>query len=330
MVYDPPPDMNVRYHAEAFPPGTVLNSGQLTFNADDLAHALFVTGRAPGDRARYGVVSAYEWVHRTSLIPAYVRRTFRGARLTRSNLALELDRSEKTALSYALGQAMTAIFCEWELATAYLMHVDRYANHFGINFGATQQRSDLFGLAPSGWVVAEAKGRSSGVGSDLREKMVAQKRSVSDINGQRPWIALGCVAHFSPTTGYMQLSAFDPEEEDVETISLQISMDRLTLAYYLPFVRAIEIGDEEEHPSVDMASLGPLGLRVGLLAQLRLRVRSAELGELQGLHEDVTNILSEWSETSDQVRTDGTMVATSWTEAMSIDDWKTFLTSDYE
>ncbi|QQQ74799.1 hypothetical protein IOD16_27180 [Saccharothrix sp. 6-C] len=219
---------------------------------------------------------------------------------------------------------MTAIFCEWELATAYLMHIDRYSNHFGISFGATQQRADLFGLAPKGWVVAEAKGRSSGVGSDLRDKMVAQKRSVSDINGSRPWVALGCVAYFPPQSGYMQLSAFDPDEDDIETISLQVSMDRLMLAHYLPFVRAIEIGDAEEDSSMDMASFGPLGLRVGLPSRLRERIRSAELGEIQGLYEDVLEILDRSSEDTPRRPADGTTVTTNWDEAMSFDDWKDF------
>src|SRR5665213_2537158 len=97
------------YRARSFPVRTVRGWGDISFTTDDLAHALFVTGRAPGDQARFGTASVWEFIHRASIIPAYVRRAPSGA-LTRSRLALDLDRSEKVALSYSLGQAMTAIF----------------------------------------------------------------------------------------------------------------------------------------------------------------------------------------------------------------------------
>ena len=52
--------------------------GTLSFTTDDLAHALFATGRAPGDQWAHSMASVWEWIHRTSLIPAYIRRTPRG------------------------------------------------------------------------------------------------------------------------------------------------------------------------------------------------------------------------------------------------------------
>ena len=119
---------DVRYRAEAFP-NFVARNGVLHFDAADLAHALFVTGRAPGDQARHGDMSVWEWIHRTSLVPAYVRRGSTG-RLMKSALADSLDRSEKVALSYALGQAMTGIFAQQNLGVTHLMHVDRYAERW--------------------------------------------------------------------------------------------------------------------------------------------------------------------------------------------------------
>src|SRR5690349_5437977 len=122
MVRLPPPYFELNYRAWAFPTGVVRGSGQLCFSADELAHALFVTGRAPGDERRHGAASVHEWLHRTSLIPAYVRRNYRGE-LVRSRLALDLDRSELVGLSYALGQAVTGVFCRVELCVHHLMHV---------------------------------------------------------------------------------------------------------------------------------------------------------------------------------------------------------------
>lgn len=82
---------DVRYAAYDFPPGLIKRSGSLEFfTTDDLAHALFVTGRALGDQSSYGAASVCEFMRRTSLIAAYIRRD-RAGRLVRSRLAQELD-----------------------------------------------------------------------------------------------------------------------------------------------------------------------------------------------------------------------------------------------
>jgi hypothetical protein len=66
---------------------------------------------------------------------------------------------------------MTALFCGMELAVSHLMHIDRYFQQYGLQFTG-RKRADLFGLSPNGWVVAEAKGRSRTMASDLRGKLV--------------------------------------------------------------------------------------------------------------------------------------------------------------
>ncbi|TKA08562.1 hypothetical protein [Actinacidiphila oryziradicis] len=150
-------DFEVPYQAEAFG-SEVARTGVLTFSASELAHALFATGRTPGDQAKYGHASVWEWLHRMSVIPAYIRRASDN-RLVRTQLARSMDRSEKVSLSYTLGQALTGVFSQNILSVRYLMHVDRYARRHGVLFTATRQRADLFGRRDTGWVVAEAKGR---------------------------------------------------------------------------------------------------------------------------------------------------------------------------
>lgn len=322
----PPPDMHVPYRAFSFPSGTVPSPASLIFNTDDLAHALFVTGRAPGDRAVHGSASVYEWLHRASLVPAYLRRRYDAA-LVKSSLAHSLDRSEKMALSYALGQAITGIFCENLLLVAYLMHVDRYANHFRVQFGQTRQRADLFGLAPNGWVVAEAKGHSGGMPSNQRQKLESQKRSVKEINGDAPWLALGCVAHFPDPADEMRVDAFDPDKTEVEAVSFPVTLDRFSLAYYLPFLRAIEMGDRAEDDSrsitasLTTVSFAQFGLRVGMPTTLVERIRRAELGELTGLYVDIRGILAATPSTDERVFRDGVTITTAWNEALSLQDW---------
>ncbi|PKW14965.1 hypothetical protein A8926_2622 [Saccharopolyspora spinosa] len=53
------------------------------------------------------------------------------------------------------------------------MHIDRYASEYRVGFGNTRKRSDLFGLAPAGWVGAEAKGRAGDMDLKLRRQLEA-------------------------------------------------------------------------------------------------------------------------------------------------------------
>lgn len=339
MVRIPPPDFEANYRAWGFPAGTVSSYGTLQFSPNDLAHALFATGRAPGDQKLYGTASVWEFLHRTSLIPAYVRRNFRG-KLVRSRLALDLDRSELVGLSYALGQAVTGVFCRTELSVTPLMHVDRYANQYGVVFGQTRKRADLFGLTPQGWVVAEAKGRSRSMETSLRQKLIAQKRSITSIQGAPPWLALGCVASFPVPAAGMQIDAFDPEEDSDEAIALNVTLDRYMLAYYLPFLNAIDLGEPDQAPvqfessrfelgepgqplgRFVSARFDDVGVRIGLLRVIADRVRRASTGELEGLYAELQAILADSLSRDIGMFPDGTIVETYWNDAISVSDWQ--------
>ena len=324
MVMLPPPAFEATYRTFSFPTGTITGDGKLTFTPDDLAHALFTTGRAPADWSLYGVASKYEWLHRVSLIPAYVRRTYRGE-LMRSRLALELDRSELVGLSYALGQAITAVFCRLELSVTHLLHVDRYANHFGLQF-STRKRADLIGCAPDGWVVAEAKGRSRSMEASLRGKLVAQKRSITSISGTPPWLALGCVASFPIRGAGLEVDVFDPDEDEFEAIDVPIDLDRYMLAYYSPFVLALNQGiiqrNAELNAQMVLGTQFPgLGLSIGLLRTIYERVLLAVNGELAGLSADIQAILGVPTVSELGLLPDGTYVVTAWAEAVATQDW---------
>ncbi len=320
MVRLPPPAFEAIYRAFSFPAGVITGNGKLSFTTDDLAHALITTGRAPGHQYLFGTASAYEWLHRASLIPAYVRRTYSG-RLARSRLALDLDRSELVGLSYALGQATTAVFCRIELSVTHLMHVDRYANHFGLQFSA-RKRADLFGMAPPGWLVAEAKGRSRSMESGLRDKLETQKRSVLSIGGTRPWLALGCVASFPVRNAGMEIDAFDPEKAEFDAIVIPATFDQYMLAYYLPFVTIVDLGEVAADTNPIVAAGFPgFGLRVGMLRAIYERVKRAAGGQVQGLSEDVHAILSDATPGEFDLLPDGTTVTTEWADAIATQDW---------
>jgi hypothetical protein len=318
------PSFLVDYRASHFPTGTVQGVGTISFSANDLAHALFTTGRSPGNQRSYGNASLWEFVHRASLVPAYIRRDS-GQHLVRSQLAIDLDRSEKVGVSYALGQALTCIFCRRLLSIPFLMHVDRYANHHGLVFGSTRKRADLFGYGTSpGWVVAEAKGRSNSMESELQDKLIEQKRSVISIEGQPPALALGCVASFPPQTSVMRVDAFDPEPEIEDQLAISVDLDRYMLAYYEPFTVAIDAGeqesDQEQSPSIISVRFQSLGIRIGLLRSIEQRVRRASAGELTELGQFILSELAKSQ--SAALFPDGSLFEVDWENSMTIDDWQ--------
>ncbi|GAA1525604.1 hypothetical protein GCM10009730_37630 [Streptomyces albidochromogenes] len=323
------PEFSVWYTAKRFPPNVVRHrTDRMTFPADDLAHALFVTGRAPADRAGHGAASFFEWLHRVALVPAYLRMAPDG-RLMRSDLARELDRSEKVALSYALGQAMTGIFSERVLSVRFLMHVDRYAGRHGIVFdNSSKKRADLFGeKLAGGWVVAEAKGRSGTVDWKLEQTMIAQKGTIKSIGGVKPDFAFGCAAHFpklSDDSEPLAVLAIDPPELEPDAIDLGVTPDRFIQAYYEPFLTVLEAGGPKRvNGDFVVAHYDPVGLRVGVLRSVVERVERARNGFVSGLHDDVTALLDEQvpQERPAGQFLDGTMVRSKWDTAMNRDDW---------
>jgi hypothetical protein len=316
----PPPahDFSVPFSATAFPPGVINGPHMLHFDADDLAHALFTTGRVPGDVAGHGMSSVWEWIHRASLMPSYVRRA-NGGRLVRSALALELDRSEKVALSYALGQALTSIFCEQTIGVTFLMHVDRYASRYGTVFGVGRTRPDLIGRAPLGWVVAEAKGRSMAMENDLRSKLEGQKRSILSIEGAAPWLALGCVASFPPPNRTMKVDAFDPTDNAPEAIRIDLTFESFLRAYYEPFAAAVDFGElRDGTDAMIISDLAGLGMSVGIPRSIYSALRSS-IDQQEAFSTVVGRTLEQLG---DGVKfPDGTLVSVEWDEALSMPDW---------
>lgn len=262
------PALRVPFQTRRFPPAlSVPSSGLLSLTWSDLAHAPFVTGRAPGDEATYPRLALYEWLHRVAVVPAYLSEL--GGRVQRTPLADSLDRSEKVNLSYALGQAGTGLFCSQLLGVTRLMHIDRYASAHKISFGPTRRRPDLFGFSPTGSVVAEAKGRSNNVDAQLPHTLQRQKDAIRTIGGLAPAVALGCITFFETRLREMQVLAIDPSPGK-EGVDLDVDQERFMFAYYDAFVAAIGPGQGAIRNNVeyvmapDLPGALTLGLRRGI------------------------------------------------------------------
>ncbi|WP_436521147.1 hypothetical protein [Actinoplanes sp. HUAS TT8] len=306
-------DYEIPFRSIQFPPELgVPERGALTVSSGDLAHALFTTGREPGDRAYDGESSIWEALHRIAVIPAYLRRSERGE-LERAPLMKDLDPSERAGIVYALGQAATALFCRTHCGVSHLLHVSRYARQRGVTFRTGRHRADLFGLflddaGRENWLVAEAKGRSQPIGDRVREKAGRQKSSIKAIGGIRPACRVLCIASFPHEDGGLQIDAFDPDEDEPESDDLEVTLDGFMQAYYAPFVLAVDAGDPLFLDNATVAArLGGPGLTVRMDARIYLRVQES-LGGAADLHAFTREVLAEWPRREAGPPPDGTAI----------------------
>jgi hypothetical protein len=263
-----------------------------------LAHALFVTGRAPGDRARFGLASRFEALHRTSIVPSYLK--FRAGGIYRSPLANSLDRSEKAGLSYNLGQALTQIFCQQALGVPHLLHFDRYQATHGVRLvsQATRHRPDFLGR-PTGsphWVVAESKGRSQKYERTLPADIATQKSVVRSVAGCAPFVSMGSIAFVDSKTDQVSLHVVDPPENEVAGVDVTVDDRLFLLAYYGPFlelfdsVQAVRTDDFENTAVVTLTDLQlRVGLRTSILLEL-LRLRDSANRSVEGITGSLSNL----------------------------------------
>ena len=200
---------------------------------------------------QYGRYSMFEKTYRSAIIYANLLQTPDG-HFGRSEAYAGLDPSEKGAISYFLGVALTKAFVEKKLGVPWLMHLDLYRGRFGMNI-APGERPDLFGEDGLGhWIVAESKGRTNEHDKAALAKAKHQASQVIDIGGVQPHLSIGFVSSFD--RGRLTLVADDPpSDEDGARISLPVSKEEFRTTYYKPFeellvafpVRRERIGGED-------------------------------------------------------------------------------------
>jgi hypothetical protein len=128
----------------------------------------------------------------------------------------------------------------------------------------------------------------------------------------------------------MKINAFDPEAEGIEELSIDVNLDRYLLAYYEPFIAALDFGQtdiqtgagddakELTRSPYTTSRFQQVGLRVGLLRTIERRVRLAIRGEFAGLGQD---ILSSLADRPSAGFSDGTLIETDREEFITINDW---------
>lgn len=239
---------------------------------------------------QYGRYSIFEITYRTAIIYANLleqpNRNF-----GRSRAYAGLDPSEKGAISYFLGLALTKAFVKKMLSVSWLMHVDVYRDRFGVNL-APGERPDLFGEDAGGrWIVAESKGRTNQHDKAALAKAKHQASQIIDIDGVPPSVSIGFVSSFDK--GRLTLVADDPpSDQEGSRLSLRVSKEEFRAAYYRPFeqllaafpVQRERIGEEE----VSVVYAESSDLFIGL-SQDRVRGRGVELLGPQGGRNAIRN-----------------------------------------
>lgn len=184
-----------------------------------------------------------------------------------------------------------------------------------MKFGPTGHRPDLFGILPGGWLVAEAKGRSNAMEKSLKLTLEKQKRAIKTINGAAPDIAVGCVASFHPKRNVMRVDAFDPEEDESDAVHMELDRDKFCLAYYAPFILAIDTMRSETHgESQQPPPRNLFALRIGLHNTIEVRVREAAGGRVTHLADDILELLLDTEISGTHL--DGSVVETDWYEVL--------------
>lgn len=127
----------------------------------------------------------------------------------------------------------------------------------------------------------------------------------------------------------MRVNAFDPDEDAVEAIDVGITALQFLLAYYEPFVTAINRSERREQTrQMTIAYVDGTGVRVGLDNRILRLVRMATQGETQGLADEIPGLTAPARGLDDdaefgQVFPDGTLIGTSWDEAIQVRDGAT-------
>jgi hypothetical protein len=257
----------------------------------------------------------FEMVYRIAIIYANLIESDDG-RVVRSAAYEGLDPSEKSAISYFLGLALTKAFVAKRLNVPWLMHVDVYREQFGLQLIPYGGRPDLFGRSLSGeWIVAESKGRTNWHDSGALERAKIQSQQVTSIAGVAPTLRMGLVTSF--TNGWLSLFVDDPPTDKTrEPLNFKVSDGELKAAYYAPFRALLGANarrqEEIRGRRIDIVRLDSSDLEVGLSEELvseasvavllKGDVQNAGSYEFLGIDGIYVRLGSSWTE--DRMRTE--------------------------
>jgi hypothetical protein len=237
--------LKIPYISDGFPAGSVKNgSNELIVSWERIVWAALTIGRPTVHHAfQYGSSSYFEAIFRLSLVRmALEQRGSTSSRLRRTTAFVNLDPTEKGAISYFLGMALCKVFSSKRLATPWLLHLDAFQGR--INLASLgRSRPDLIGLQTGtrDWLSFEAKGRSSRPGRPDVLRAKSQARRVVSVNGAPCTMHIGAFTYFAGDV--LRFHWIDPEAKSKK---IEIPEIRNEWRYYYAPVHSLWRSDSED------------------------------------------------------------------------------------
>lgn len=168
---------------------------------------------------RHGLYSMYELLYRALIVRSNLKEDNHGY-LVKSQTYLELDASEKSAVSFFIGLTSAKFLSEHLLGVKWLLHYDKYYRRLNIVNSSKRSRPDLIGSLPvnilgnNGWVIIEAKGRTGIKTNGLIQKAKYQTSLVQTIQNSTNLLRIASASYFIKNE--FNIYWEDPEGENNE------------------------------------------------------------------------------------------------------------------
>jgi hypothetical protein len=292
--------------------GIANSTADIQFSLTRLVHAAVTAGHDRGWRQTIASDMAAQWelLWKTSALRAAVSEQIAPhgywrppvTRLFPTDRFLQMDPSERRALSYHLGITMAVAWARRALRIPWLLHLDVYREQLDVSFQPGDSRPDLVGRRADGtWAVFEAKGRSSAPSEAAQAKAKDQSQRVSDIGGVVP---SGCFAFFSffatdrsavgrrkPKVVHLRVVDPPPGRGAAEPISLPLfTPDNFFQIYYAPWRRLLADNDlTSEEGAFTWRRLEDLDFRVGVLSKVAMALEQQHFDGLPEIIQAATS-----------------------------------------
>lgn len=219
--------LTIDYDSVDFPAGGPVSNGYGTLKTswNELLWSALTVGRPNTSYVfAYGDPSYYEALFRLSLIRMALEQSGPGGRrFRRTQAARMLDPTEKGAINYFLGLAVSKLFAARLLSVPWVLHLDVFATQLKKEL-ASRSRPDLIGQDLNGdWLALECKGRISPPDGAAKLKAKEQAKRVTKVGGVAPTWNVGAVTYFrsdtltfwwrDPPSGHPGRIMVDPYEE---------------------------------------------------------------------------------------------------------------------
>ena len=277
-----------------FPTGAPWNvtDGKFPFatNWFDVTWAAVTVGRRNlHDVFRHGRASWFEAVYRAHMTWANLK-TDSNDRLRRTLPYKNLDPSEKGAVSYFLGMAMTKLVAADRLGTPWLSHMSTFTGGKLLSPDLIGPRMVLGEQPGKDWVVLEAKGRTGNIDKSVKKNAEHQASMPLSLKGRGrrivPSLRVASVMYFQEgrMKGWWKVPRTRRKTSASYANSVEVAASRFGPAYYAPILGLLDSTRVErtvrhiENREFDTAQFPELDLAVGLDTRLTRRLRHKDSG----------------------------------------------------